>query len=351
MYALALMGTAHEGRDFAIYMRAAAVAEPVFREYPQHPGAAHYLIHAYDDPIHAPLGLRAARAYSEIAPDAAHAQHMTSHIFVALGMWDDVVYANQNSTRVAERSALARGGRPTRCGHYWFWLEYGHLQRGEHDEAREILEACRDQALALAAQAGKGEPALDPDNSAVGSYTGMRARYLLDTEDWGADVLQWDVPLTSGPRSFAHRLTYRFTDGFAAARRGDLASARDALADVRNAREEMTAYLETLPPTSWGWGPRSQILEGQLEAVIEAAEGQIPAAIARVRDLAKIEEGLPLTFGPPFVDKPSHELLGELLLAAGETEGARKAFRAALDRAPGRRISLEGLAKAERGGG
>ena len=89
--AVALLGTAHAGRDFAIYMRAAAILEPLFPSHPKHPGIAHYLIHSYDDPIHAPLGLRAAREYSKIAPDAAHAQHMCSHIFVALGMWDAVV--------------------------------------------------------------------------------------------------------------------------------------------------------------------------------------------------------------------------------------------------------------------
>ena len=88
-YALALLGTSHGGRDFSIYMRAAALVEQVYAKNPQHPGAAHYLIHAYDDPIHAPLGLRYADAYSKIAPAASHALHMPSHIYFALGMWDE----------------------------------------------------------------------------------------------------------------------------------------------------------------------------------------------------------------------------------------------------------------------
>src|SRR5262245_17910699 len=98
--ALALLGTSHGGRDFAIYMRSAAILEPLFPGYPKHPGIAHYLIHSYDDPIHAPLGLRAAREYSTIAPAAAHAQHMCSHIFVATGMWDDVVAANEAAVKI-----------------------------------------------------------------------------------------------------------------------------------------------------------------------------------------------------------------------------------------------------------
>ena len=108
-YALALLGTAHEGRDFTIYMRAASIVEPVFRDHPNHPGAAHYLIHSYDDPVHAPLGLRAARAYSRIAPSAGHAQHMTSHIFFGLGRWDDAIAAGEKAVRLNPTNAYAKG--------------------------------------------------------------------------------------------------------------------------------------------------------------------------------------------------------------------------------------------------
>jgi hypothetical protein len=88
-YAVALLSTSHEGRDFATYMRAAALLEEVFPSHPTHPGVLHYLIHCYDDPIHAPLGMRAARRYGVVAPNAGHALRMTSHIFIAMGMWND----------------------------------------------------------------------------------------------------------------------------------------------------------------------------------------------------------------------------------------------------------------------
>jgi hypothetical protein len=101
-YALALLGTSHGGRDVAIYMRAAAIVEQVYARNPQHPGAAHYLIHAYDDPIHAPLGLRYADAYSKIAPAASHALHMPSHIYVAMGMWDESASINERSVKAAD---------------------------------------------------------------------------------------------------------------------------------------------------------------------------------------------------------------------------------------------------------
>jgi hypothetical protein len=99
-YGRALLGSAHNGRDTATYEKAAAALEPAFAAHPDHPGLAHYLIHSYDDPEHAPLGLPAARRYFTIASSAPHALHMTSHIYLAAGMWDDVVAANAQATKV-----------------------------------------------------------------------------------------------------------------------------------------------------------------------------------------------------------------------------------------------------------
>jgi hypothetical protein len=130
----------------------------------QHPGVVHYLIHSYDDPIHAPLGLRAARIYARLAPDAGHAQHMTSHIFLALGMWEDVVKANETAIAVVNRERAA-ASRPARgCGHYPYWLEYGYLQLGRVDDARRVLVACRQEALRQAERnSGSNNPTADPD--------------------------------------------------------------------------------------------------------------------------------------------------------------------------------------------
>ena len=161
--ALSILGSAEHGRDFATYMRAAAVLEEVFPQHPLHPGVVHYLIHSYDDPIHAPLGVRAARIYAKIAPEAGHAQHMTSHIFLALGMWEDVVKANETAIAVVNRQRASAGKPPHVCGHYPYWLEYGYLQLGRTDDARRILEDCRTEALASAATAGRD--GIDPDSS------------------------------------------------------------------------------------------------------------------------------------------------------------------------------------------
>jgi len=339
-YALSILGTAHAGRDFAIYMRAAAVLEPVFQKFPHHPGVAHYLIHSYDDPIHAPLGLRAARTYSQIAPSAGHAQHMCSHIFVAMGLWDDVVAANEAATRVVHaQQAAARHGSDA-CGHYPFWLEYGYLEQGRHDQAKRILRACYDAAKS--APASVEGPAFDPDNTLVGSFAAMRARYLIDTEDWQSEVVGW-VPARGQP---AAQVTLAFATGLAQARRGNAAAARVALEQVRGARRALDVQLAKAQASDQSYGAGAKILEQQLAALVDLAAGSREAAIQKLQAAAAAEEKMPFAFGPPAVDKPSFELLGETLLAAGRAEGARVAFEKALARTPRRTLALLGLLRA-----
>ncbi|MGH9465481.1 MAG: hypothetical protein ACRD0X_07515, partial [Thermoanaerobaculia bacterium] len=173
-HALAILGTAQGARDFATYMRAAAVAEEVFAANPQHPGAAHYLIHAYDDPIHAPLGLRAARVYAAIAPAATHAQHMISHIFLALGDWTGNVAANEKALAVSEER-LRRLGLPQhdRSHHSLAWLAYGYLQQGRWAAARERLAT-----MGADLEAAPGVP------NHQWYYAHMRAAWLVETQRW-----------------------------------------------------------------------------------------------------------------------------------------------------------------------
>jgi hypothetical protein len=147
-YALALFGVQAGVRDTATYMLCTAIAQDVFSENPQHPGAAHYLIHGVDDPLHAVLGLRAARALAVLAPDAGHSQHMTSHIFIALGMWDDMVGANQAAVTVQNVMRGEHGMAARHWGHYNYWLLYGYLQQGRDGAALELLETAYAEAQA-----------------------------------------------------------------------------------------------------------------------------------------------------------------------------------------------------------
>lgn len=132
-YALSLLGLTGAERDTANYMRAAAAAEEVYEKNRRHPGALHYLIHAYDDPVHAPLGLRAARLYATVARGASHAQHMPSHIFFALGMWQEAIASNIDSMKTA-RDQEAGGYHPLH------WLEHAYLQVGREDDAAALVK-------------------------------------------------------------------------------------------------------------------------------------------------------------------------------------------------------------------
>jgi len=151
-YALSLLGLSQGDRVVPTYMRAGAIALALLAQYPDHPGAAHYTIHSFDDPDHAPLGLPAARAYSRIAPGAPHAQHMTTHIFLALGMWNEVV--SQNIIAAGPDSAKWTPG------HYTQWLQYGLLQLGH--AARSVASGTK---------IGTGPPQVGQRRSLTASFS------------------------------------------------------------------------------------------------------------------------------------------------------------------------------------
>jgi tetratricopeptide (TPR) repeat protein len=344
-YALSILGTAHEGRDIPTYMRAAAILEDLFYAHPRHPGAAHYLIHSFDDPIHAPLGLRAARAYSAIAPNAAHAQHMTSHIFLALGMWDDVVRANETAVAVSNRELAFRGGSPMVCGHYPFWLEYGYLQQGRFADARRVLAACRDEA-ARSVQAANNS--VVRDTAAVSSFMDMKIRYILDTQEWNGEVSGWSVETGEATRSHFYS---EFIAGYSSIQKGDLDSARSILKAMQEQSSRWVAP-ENGAPVRGVYSPSGdsrkapEIAQQELEALVLAADGHNEEALAVLQKAAAVEETMPFAFGPPEVAKPTFELIGELLLKMQRPADARKAFETSLDRAPERTSSLMGLMRA-----
>ena len=355
-YALAILGTAEQGRDFATYMRAAAVLEEVFPQHPRHPGVVHYMIHCYDDPVHAPLGLRAARIYSKIAPQAGHAQHMTSHIFLAMGMWDDEIAANENAMAVVNREREKAGDPPAWCGHYNEWLEYGYLQKGRVEDARRILDGCRKSAEAVAAAAA------DPKNPAherlsrammnghspalmlVSSYAGMRTHFLITTRLWNDDAARWKIP--QGEFLFP-QLDFDYADAFAALGRGDLAAAREACSRAENDAPRVKAWIDQLKMDMPQMKETVDITVDQLHAALLAAGGRPNDAVESLKRIAVRERAMPFEFGPPNIEKPTDELLGEFLLQQHRPAEARDAFGAAIARNPGRKLLVEGLASAD----
>ena len=337
--ALAILGTAHAGRDFATYMRAAALLEEVFPTHQHHPGVVHYLIHCYDDPVHAPLGLRAARLYGAVAPDAGHALHMTSHIFLALGMWDDVIKANRQAIAVVDDQFRAAGRGPVMCGHYPSWLVYADLQQRNFTEARQYIDGCRQSALIELKGRTPGGP--DPDTSRTGAFLAVRQMLAAVTGEWApAD----DVPLERASN------WERFADAYgsliAANARHDRATIASAAATLGRLSPLLLQALDASHNPDLAARATVKAIALQGAALVKIRGGDSAGGLAALQDAAATESSAPIEFGPPAVAKPSFELVGDELLALGRKSAAADAYRSQLARTPGRTLTIEGLAHA-----
>lgn len=344
-YALSLFGVQAGVRDTAPYMLATAIAQGVFSENPRHPGAAHYLIHGVDDPVHAVLGLRAARALAQMAPDAGHAQHMTSHIFVAVGMWDDVVAANEAAVKVANAMRAERAGSARSWGHYNYWLLYGYLQQGREERARELLQAAYAEAQA-AGKAPEDPLELDPDRSLVGSVVQMWARYVIETRGWDSDVANWNF--MSG-EAYDPNLTISYIKAMQAAHGSQAAQAGQFHGQFRSLRSALEAEIGRQAEKAPGdllYLERLKVLDQEILAAIEWARGDTGKAVQFAREASRLEEAMPFSFGPPFVDLPSAELIGDLLMASRQYGEAAEAYELQLQRTRLKPRALEGLATA-----
>jgi tetratricopeptide (TPR) repeat protein len=308
-------------QTFAKQLRAAQIMQPLFDKHPDHPGLAHYLIHAYDAPALAARATDAAKAYSAIAPSAPHALHMPSHIFTRLGHWDESIEMNTRSARAEPDSNAAV--------HPLDYMVYALLQQGRDAEAQRVLS----RAINL------------PNRFYVGvlgyNFVAMPARFALERDDWkGATALK--LPVDAQPQAEA---VTRFARAIGAARSGDAAAARaevDALAALRDKlKQQNDAYWST-------------VVEAQrlaANAWVTRAAGDAAGALRMARAAADLEETVekhPVTPGPIL---PARELLGDMLLEAGNAADALQAYEKTMEREPRRARTLYGAARAaERAG-
>lgn len=316
-YSLALLGLNQGVRDTVTYLRAAPYADTVFRANRDHPGAAHYLIHAYDDPIHAGLGLEAARAYSRIAPDAAHAQHMTTHIFLALGMWDEVVSQNTIAFDLSEGKSW----------HYGSWLAYGLIQQGRYDAARIQIERMRANLTASSPR---------PQYAVMGD---MRAHYLLHVEEWRGAI--YERRPSASQTTISGQVTDLFTAGAIAYRRRNASAVSAAAGEIARLIEAMRVDFGEHDANT----VVARIMARTLGGMFLFLGGNQEPAIRALREAAALSDALPMEFGPPAIVEPPREVLGTMLLEI-EPALAKVEFEKALAQAPGRSRALIGLVRA-----
>ena len=327
LYALSLLGTVRRGdKGFGRQVRAGAIAMEVFARNPKHPGAAHFIIHAFDDPEHAILALPAAQVYAEIAPAAPHALHMPSHIFVQLGMWEGVVASNDASFRAAlehvERKGLPRGRSEF---HALQWYHYGQLQLGNEERAQWALDEAFRTLDAF------------PGKRVRRGTMRMLARHTLETERWS----EFDHGILTG--ADRRHAALQLAAGLSAAYTGNLDVAETALANIKNARQRLVGMAST------AWRARIvAVEEKELEAALASARGDDDAAEAFLVEAAALEAELNAPSGPPSPMKPAHEMYGEFLLERGRMEEAAVQFSKALERTPNRTRSVRGLKHARR---
>jgi tetratricopeptide (TPR) repeat protein len=271
-WALSILGT--RGRDEADarkQIRAAAILEPVFAAHPDHPGALHYLIHAYDDPVHAPLGLRPALRYAKVASAAPHALHMPSHIFVQLGMWPEAAKANEEAYALSkEWVAREHAAGDKRDLHSLSWLQYVLLQQRRNAEAKRLIGEVA---------AGDGEGMRERHTREQ-----MQARYAIETGDFGA----FDFAGVHEPAAI-------FARGLRGIAANDAAAATHAAGELEAAVKDKSGIEARVADT----------MLHELRASMAMAAGDAAHALQLAAEAVRIEETIGVPSGPPEMFKPA----------------------------------------------
>jgi tetratricopeptide (TPR) repeat protein len=320
-YALALISNASPlDKTHEKQKQAADILEPLFRQYPDHPGVPHYLIHACDSQELASRGLPAAKVYARIAPSAPHALHMPSHIFTRLGLWDDSIASN-----LAAMAAAKRQGDVGEELHAMDYLVYSYLQTGRDQEAAQVIQQLR------------AKQNLGMNDFKIGyAATAMPVRYVVERGQWKEAEKIVDPPEPTLPNVVAIAVWAR---GIGLGRDGQAGEADKEVAALQQLEDRLRVSGNTY------WASQTSIMRREVAAWSAQARNQAKEAAALLRSAADDEdaiEKLPVTPGPIV---PAREQLGELLLLQGDSSGAVKAFETALVNAPKRRGALQGLAQ------
>ncbi len=339
-YALSLLGSVEEGRDDIVYGKGAKIAKGILKENPNHPGALHYLIHSYDDPNHATLALDAANAYSKVAPDASHALHMPSHIFVAMGMWDNVISSNIASYQASiNRMEEKNLDNDARGYHAFHWLQYGYTQKGNYEEAKKMVLDMKKYA------------AENLSKNARVYLVFLKGTYLTETDEWKGEIANIPVKITD--LNISVRSKYHFLEGMKAYKVGNI-QRLDSILNTMDQDHKRESFVVSEGSSKLCSGVTrdeatqmdlkgSEIRQNQLMALRAELNNDPKLAEEHFIKSIDIENSISYSYGPPSIQKPTHELYADWLLTQNRNEEAAEQYELALKIGPGRLRVLKGI--------
>jgi len=331
LYALAVSAN-HDLNDktFARPLKAARLLDPLFKSYPKHPGVAHYLIHSYDFPPIADKGLEAAQRYAKVAPDAAHAQHMPSHIFTRVGYWRESIAANKGSQEAA-KGAMAS---TTHAGDY---MMYAYLQLAEDALAERVW-----------AQSKTLSPMKNPNLAVTFGFAAMPSRLALERGRWSeAAKLELHPAISEAHwKRFPQAVSVLvYASAIGAARAGDVAGARRHIDRLNQLRAALTARKLGY------WAEQTEVQAKVATAWALRAEGKHAEALVQMRAVADHEDRTEKHVVTPGPILPARELLGDMLMELNMPKEALKEYEASMAKERNRFRGLYGAAlAAERAG-
>jgi tetratricopeptide (TPR) repeat protein len=313
-------------KTYARQLQAAEMLEPMYKDLPNHPGLAHYIIHAYDVPALAPKALKAANAYAGIAPAVPHALHMPSHTFTRVGYWNDSVVSNIKSAEIAEKTNGVGEAMHARD-----YMTYAYLQMGMDSKAKENLE----HAMRLGTMKGgaQGAAGAGPNPFALAA---IPARYAMERQQWAEAMALAPNPAPTTP--YTEAITH-FARAVGAARAGKPAEAAADIARLASIRDREIEMKDEY------WAEQVDIQRRGAEAWVMFAEGKKDAAIAVMTETADREDKTDKSAVTPGPLAPAREMLGYMQLENGKAKDALASFEAVMKKEPNRFLAIWGAAK------
>lgn len=345
-YALSILGAVPVGRDDDMYEKGARVAMSILGENPLHPGALHYAIHSYDDPGHAYLAKEVADRYSEVAPDATHALHMPSHIYVALGRWHDVVRSNVASWNSSvNRMRNKELDQDAVSYHALHWLLYGYLQQENMMMADSIMR-CMQRYLEIS-----------PSINARSYMIEMMANYVTDTRNWASPFSGIIVDLDS--LNILDQTEYLFVKGMNAFFEGEKADLENHLDDIRQRIEKAEFFVSEEGLSMCGSGSQSilpnrldvdqsRVMHLLLRSFREQLSGNKMLTEELIKEAVQLESRLSYSYGPPIIPLSGNERYADWLWQNARYSEALERYRMAMEKGPERITCLRGALAAAR---